>query len=158
MYNKCNHHEEVFAVQFGVIEPQESVAPLWIASVCTHRVKVWGRLIAAFQRWVIYTAAVPQCAVLNSRAPCLTADKHKLFLSRCIYGFSHTILLVQPKPYKDIQIYILLLGILVNQIEWLLIVHVMMARVWGWWQWFKKQTSISCSVLCDKTLNLLFFC
>lgn len=48
-------------------------------------------------------AAVPQCAVLNARAPCLTADKHKLFLSRCIYGLSHTILLVQPEPYKDIQ-------------------------------------------------------
>lgn len=118
---KYNHYEEVFAVQFGAsVESQESVAPHWIASVCTHRVTVWGRLVAAFQRWVIYTAAVPQCAVLNSRAPCLTADKHKLFLSCCIYGFSHTILLVQPKPYKDIQHFFYKVVILVNQIEWLL--------------------------------------
>lgn len=34
-------------------------------------------------------AAVPQRGVLNTRAPCLTADKHMPLLSRRIYGVTH---------------------------------------------------------------------
>lgn len=55
----------------------------WIAPLFTHRVTLreGGELIAAFRRWVIYMAAVLQCAFPHARAPCLTDDKHMLFLS-----------------------------------------------------------------------------
>lgn len=64
-------------------------------------------------------AAVPQCGVLNARAPCLTADKHMLFLSRRIYGVTHNSISATStiQGYKEVFYDAV---IQVNQTGWLL--------------------------------------
>lgn len=74
--------------------------PPWSSPPLTHRLTARvGELIAGFQRWVIYTAAVPPvypCPVFNSW-------QTHAFSVMDAFMASHIILLAQRQPHKDIK-------------------------------------------------------